>query len=86
MSFAVELSKAAKKELRKLPADDTRRVQATLALLSENPYPPNALKLVGRTEWRVRVGRLRILYLVDSESEQIAVYSIEDRSNVYKKR
>lgn len=86
MSFRVEWLRSAAKELSRLPAQDKRRVQAVVGLLPDHPKPPNSTKLSGRPEWRVRVGRLRILYLIDPSNAVILITSVEQRGNVYKRR
>ena len=63
MSYRIELSPAAARQLRKLDGAARRRVQAAVELLASDPRPPSAKKLVGGDgEWRVRTGDYRIVY------------------------
>lgn len=55
MTYRIELSHAAARQLRMLDGSARRRVQAAIELLAQGPRPAGAKKLVsGRGEWRVR--------------------------------
>ena len=63
MTFAIELSPAAARELRKFDPTVRRRIQAVLELLAQDPRPPAAKRLEGGAgEWRVRTGDYRVIY------------------------
>lgn len=63
--WTVQLTKRAVDELRRLDRSDRIRVAAAIELLSSHPFPPKAVKLSGREDYRVRVGNCRIIYSVD---------------------
>ncbi len=86
MSYAVLVERQAEKELRNLPLQILRRVDARLLALSEEPWPRGALKLKGKEgeAWRVKVGDYRILYTVDTRQEVVKVYRIGHRRGVYR--
>jgi len=88
LTFNVELSRAAERDLLGLPSSMIHRVDAALSRMKEEPRPVGALKLHGKTEngWRVRVGDYRILYTIDVGTMTVRVYRIEHRQSVYKKR
>ena len=44
------------------------------------PRPSGAVKLVGTEFWRVRVGDLRIIYLVDDPAGLVVVVKVARRS------
>lgn len=65
MAYQIELRPAAVRALRRIAHADRQRLQAAIALLAENPRPPNARRLTGRPGYRVRVGDYRIVYTID---------------------
>ncbi len=52
--------------------------------LADEPRPPRAEKLVGRAEWRIRVGDYRILYLIDDRNKTITITAVAHRRDVYR--
>lgn len=66
-AYRVEILPAAVRSIRKLPPEAKRRIQAAVDLLADDPRPPAAKKLTGRSEWRVRTGDYRILYRIQNE-------------------
>lgn len=63
---------------------DQRKIQTTLILLTENPYPPAASKLINREGYRVRVGDFRILYEVNGTKLIIFIIDIGHRREIYR--
>lgn len=87
MSYAVRVDQAALRQLRKLDPQARQRVSAAIELLSENPRPPGAKKLVGGDrEWRVRTGDYRIIYEIHETVLTVLVVSVGNRRDIYKKR
>lgn len=85
MTYRIEVLPAAVREIRKLPPDAKRRVQAVIELLSENPRPPAATKLTARPEWRVRTGDYRVLYRIEDDILTIVVVRAGHRRDVYER-
>ena len=65
----VELAPAAQRQLRRLPPGDAARLRGPILALAIEPRPPGVVKLVGSEFWRLRVGDLRIVYLIDDAAE-----------------
>ena len=86
MTFRVEILPVAARELRKLPPEGQRRVQAVIELLSQDPRPPAARKLTARAEWRVRSGNYRVLYRIEDEQLLIIIVTAGHRREVYQRR
>ncbi len=84
MSFHIELTRSAAKDLDRLSENLFERIESALEKLSQNPRHPNALKLTNRMNYRVRVGDYRILYSIDDDSQTVIVTSIEHRKNAYR--
>lgn len=83
MRYVVRLTNRAEKNLAKIPKREGDRIRIALRSLEHNPYPPASRKLVNRPEWRVRIGKYRILYEVIDSELVVLVISIGHRSNIY---
>lgn len=84
MTYNVVLSPTAIRQLRKFDPDVRRRIQAVLELLSENPRPPAATRLIGGAgEWRVRTGDYRVIYEILEGQLLVLVLRMGHRRDVY---
>ena len=85
MTYQVEISPAALRQLRKLDTAARVRVQAAIELLAKTPRPPGAKKLAGGGgEWRARTGGFRIIYEVHDRRLLVLVIAIGHRRDVYR--
>lgn len=86
MTYNVEVAPAAVRQLRTLDPVARRRVQAAIELLSEEPHPIGAKKLVGgEGEWRVRTGDYRIVYEIRDAVLLVLVVAVGDRRDIYQR-
>jgi mRNA interferase RelE/StbE len=87
VSYTVRLESRAERQLKALPDDVLRRVDAKLRALATIPRPRGVKKLQGREGegWRVRVGDYRILYTVDDAARLVSVYRIDLRARAYRR-
>ncbi|MBN9177798.1 MAG: type II toxin-antitoxin system RelE/ParE family toxin [Microbacterium sp.] len=83
MTYEIQVLPAAVRELRKLPPEAKRRVQAVIELLADDPRPPTSKKLTGRAEWRVRTGDYRVLYRIEDAVLTVVVVRAGHRREVY---
>ena len=81
--YRIELRPAAVRALRKLDPLIRARLQGAIALLAQNPRPPNARALRGRPGLRVRVGDYRIIYTVADDVLLVVVVTLGHRGAVY---
>ncbi len=87
MTYRVEISPAAVRQLKKVDGTARRRVQAAIELLAEEPRPTGAKKLVGGDgEWRVRTGDFRIVYEINDGVLIVLVLAVGHRREVYRGR
>ncbi|MDO5504570.1 MAG: type II toxin-antitoxin system RelE/ParE family toxin [Actinomycetia bacterium] len=87
MTYRVEISRAAARQLRKLDAQAIRRINAAIDLLADDPRPPGAKKLAGgHGEYRVRTGDFRIVYEIEDDILFILVLAVGHRREVYRGR
>ena len=76
----VELAPDAQRQLRRLPPGDASRLRGPILALAIEPRPPGSVKLAGSDFWRLRVGDLRIVYLIDDDDRLVVVLKIARRS------
>jgi mRNA interferase RelE/StbE len=83
--YRVELARSAAKELDRLPERDFGAVARRIDQLAEEPRPHGAAKLKGRAEYKLRVGRLRVVYEVDDGARSVRVLLVDDRKQGYRR-
>ena len=85
MTVRIIVNRAADKSLRRrIAPQHAERVRQTIDQLSVDPYPPNSLKLRGRSGWRLRVGDYRIIYEVDEDERSITILQAGHRRDIYR--
>ena len=83
--YSLEISRTAEKQLRKLPAEEQRRVARAMLALAEKPRPAGARKLTGYDDvYRIRVGVYRILYSVSGRKLVIIILKVGHRKDIYR--
>lgn len=85
MTYRIEILPAAIREIRKLPPEAKRRVQAVIELLATDPRPPAAKRLVARPEWRVRTGDYRVIYRIEDAVLTVVVVRAGHRRDIYER-
>lgn len=76
----VELAPAAKRQLRRLPPGDAASLRAPILALAIEPRPPGAVELTDTGFWRLRVGDLRIVYVIEEAADLVVVLKVARRS------
>ena len=87
MKWALEYSDAAKKYLKSLTKSDRERIEKVIDKLRDGPYNRKDLDikmLNGRDEWRLRIGKWRVIYAIYKTEILISVIKIGSRGDVYK--
>jgi mRNA interferase RelE/StbE len=83
VTYHVNLTPSAVRQLRKLDPPARRRVQAAIDLLADNPRPPAATQLVGGAgEWRVRTGDYRVIYEI--RDTDLLILALGHRRDIYR--
>lgn len=84
MSYRVDFTTAAARQVKKLPRPARDRVLDAVDDLGENPRPHGAKKLVGEdTAWRIRVGDYRVIYDIFDEELRVTVIRAAHRREVH---
>ncbi len=88
------LSKASVKFLEKLSPKEIEKIREKLAVLlqsleTEGIIPFNELDIKSlKGEWkgffRMRVGKVRVVFTIDPEADALQVYDLDFRGNIYK--
>ncbi len=89
MSFEVKIKKTALKFISGLDKSARERILKALLLLKEDPVPVkmhDISKISGaENTYRIRIGKIRILYEVFWNDKTILVHMVDFRKTVYKR-
>ena len=85
-NYRVFIKPSAAKELEAVdPKKDRQRIVAGIRSLAEDPRPPGCEKLVGADDqYRIRVGRYRVIYSVGDGELVVVVVRVGHRKDVYR--
>ena len=87
MPYQVEIAPAAQRDVKRLPPEVIRKVDAAMLELEQTFRPHGCTKLEGSEgEYRVRVGDYRILYVIDDKAKLVTIARVRHRRDAYHKR
>ena len=78
--YRVELAPAAQRQLRRLPPGDAATLRGPILALAIDPRPPTIAKDAVTDFWRLRVGALRVIYLIDDPARLVVFLRVARRS------
>lgn len=85
MTYEIELSNKAAKQLKKLSADIRDRINEKILELADNPRPSGVVKLENTgNKYRIRVGNYWILYEIQDDILIVKVVRVGHRRDVYR--
>jgi mRNA interferase RelE/StbE len=84
--YQIEFTKAASKQLKKLPTEEQTRIRAKIDELANNPRPDGVVKLTNSESYRIRAGSYRVLYDIFDDILLISVVKVSHRKDVYRKK
>jgi mRNA interferase RelE/StbE len=84
--YRLLIKASATKELEAVGAKaDRQRIVGKIQALAANPRPRGSEKLAGYVDrYRVRQGSFRVIYLVDDEHQEVTIFRIGHRKDVYR--
>lgn len=82
--YRVLIKTSAVKELEAVPRRDRLRIVARITLLADDPRPRGCEKLSGEDKFRLRQGDYRVVYQVDDDTQEVTVFKIGHRREVYR--
>lgn len=81
-SWRAVITSFAQKQLRRISAEDKKRVEATIQEMEKNPFGGDVVKLGGEgSRWRRRIGSHRIMYNVLYQERIVFIYDIRRRTS-----
>jgi len=85
VTWTVEFTRRAAKELAALPGPDQVRIAKRINSLAENPRPYGSRKLEGSEDfYRIRAGDFRIIYMIENAWLVVLVVRVGHRREVYR--
>lgn len=82
MNWELEVAGPAKRELKKAPPEDRRRILGVLEEMARDPFSGDIVRLHGLpAAWRRRVGQWRILFDILPPQRRVVVQDIRRRSS-----
>jgi mRNA interferase RelE/StbE len=83
-NYSVEIKQSAQKELDALDRTLFTRLDRKILALSGNPRPAGCKKLKGYKDlWRIRVGDMRVVYVIDDSAKLVSVMRVAHRREIY---
>jgi len=84
VTYQVQFTTAAARQVKKLPRPARDRVLAAIAALADDPRPHGSRKLTGEDKaWRVRVRDYRVIYDIVDTLLEITVVRTAHRREAY---
>ena len=82
--YRIELKKSVEKDLEPIPKKDVQRIMSAIESLADDPRPPQAKKLSGLEQYRLRQGNYRILYSIKDDLLIVFVVAAGHRKDIYR--
>jgi mRNA interferase RelE/StbE len=84
MSYQIQVSKSAFKELEQLPQTQYIRISKAIDALADEPRPFGCKKLKNKeSQYRIRVGVYRVVYSIYDNLLLIDIIRVRHRKDVY---
>jgi mRNA interferase RelE/StbE len=85
LAYRVEIHRVAQRQILALPGEAQIEVASTIDNLMNNSRPSGCKKLRETGLWRIRMGRYRVVYVIDDKAELITVVKVAiRREDTYK--
>ena len=84
MSYIVEFTSSAEKDLKKISIVETRKILSEIEKLQYDPRPNNCKKLKNSNSYRIRAGGYRVIYEIVDKKLLILVIKIGHRKDIYR--
>ena len=83
-SYRIIVKESVWHDLKSIPKKDVARIVAAIGSLAADPRPPQAKKLSGMDQYRLRQGDYRILYTIEDDVLVVCVVKVGNRREVYR--
>ncbi len=79
MTYRIEIIRAAQKQVLSLSRQARVEIARAIDRLANAPRPSGCKKLRGTDLWRVRLGRYRVVYVIDDKARLVTVVKVAPR-------
>ncbi len=79
MVYRIEIIRTAQKQILSLPGQAQAEIARAIDCLANTPRPSGCKKLRGTDLWRLRLGRYRVVYVIDDEAMLVIVVKVAPR-------
>ena len=76
-------SSQSRKFLKQLDSKDSERILSKIKKLQESPIMHDSKRVQGTNYFRIRIGKIRVIYEVDYKAKILGIVTINKRSKVY---
>jgi mRNA interferase RelE/StbE len=85
MSYELYITSHARRKLKKLPVDVSKKIRSKIDALCKNPFSENldTKKLVNSSCYRLRVGDYRVIYNIFESTLVIELVDLGHRREIY---
>ena len=84
MAYEIIIKSSAQQELDSLPDKEVLRISRHINQLAVNPRPVGTQKLSNEEGCRLRIGKYRVLYMIDDKAQEIHIYRVKHRKEAYR--
>jgi mRNA interferase RelE/StbE len=87
VTYQIEFTKGAVKELKKLPTEIRERIDLKIQELAVEPRPDGVKKLESELPlYRIRVGDYRVIYQIQDDVLLVTIVKAKHRREIYRKQ
>ncbi|MFC1976885.1 type II toxin-antitoxin system RelE/ParE family toxin [Chloroflexota bacterium] len=79
MTYRIEIIRTAQKQMLSLPRQAQVEIARAIDRLANAPRPSGCKKLRGTDLWRLKLGRYRVVYVIDDEDGLVIVVKVAPR-------
>ena len=84
-SYKILWKKSAEHDIRNIDKKYIPKIISVIESLPKNPFPKGASKIkISTSNYRIRVGKYRVIYQVDTKDKLITIYHIRHRKDAYR--
>ena len=85
--YTIKFDSRVKKDFKSIQAQDIKRIKSAISELGRNPRPDGCTKLKGDKHdyYRIRVGKYRVIYVIEDKILLVLVVRVGHRKEIYKK-
>ena len=84
-AYRLFFKESVQKDFEGIPKKDLRKILTRIRSLANDPLPDGCEKLTGRSRYRLRQGRYRIVYAVQDEEHAVTVVKVGHRKDIYRR-